>query len=743
MAAITSAATGVFSATGSWTGGIVPVDGDTITIQSGHTITIDQNITIGIIGSDPGTPGITVASGGKLEALSTGSAAYTVIVRGDFTIGGTLEIGTVANPIPVGKEVVIKLNAYASATDGLRGLIVQAGSTLTMQGATKTYDRTLFASNNGGTCGTNGTTVTRNEGTGFTGKTGVITINGTDYTISSVTNDNTLVLTGSAGVQTTVAYVFQSDNNSLTTADTTGWADNDVIAIASTDRTNTHCERAVLNGAASGTALTLDGGEGSDGGLEWGHMGTSPLQAEVINLTRTILVTSNVTTVVGYVNIATTATVDIDWCEFSYLGENATNKRGIDISTTTGSCSINRCSLHDFEDGGIYTNGNWNNVTLSNNVLYNCTNTASVQGSVFLTATTGTTITVTANIVMRSGSIGFNVNDGGMATFTDNVSIGSAADGFRFSDTAPTALGDYSGCKAHSNASFGINFQGAGGQIIASATSWRNNGAGIAYSGMSRGCVVNTATVFGNSSYNINPNSCRKCVLRDCTANGGDVFVTIGGVYNAGQGTSTELLVEGGSFGATTGHSTADIYVAAQASQYAWVFRNVTLASATEINKSGWSIPSLADAGAFVSIQRKDQTDDVHITHTPYGTIEYDASTGNPTAPSIKLTPSSATYKLECVVALAKIADGGTKTISADVLETAAYNGLAPRLRYRRDAALGFAADATLDTHAMVDDTWETLTGATAAAQDDGAVEVYVDCDGTAGLVRIDNVVIA
>ena len=137
MAAITSNGTGGgnWSAGASWTGAAVPVEGDTVIIQNGDTITIDQDITVG---ADTTTAAIDVASGGKLEVLHTVAADYTLTCKGDLktSVGGTIELGTVANSIPAARTFTIKLNYSAALAEVKYGFINNGG--MVIQGASKT-----------------------------------------------------------------------------------------------------------------------------------------------------------------------------------------------------------------------------------------------------------------------------------------------------------------------------------------------------------------------------------------------------------------------------------------------------------------------------------------------------------------------------------------------------------------------------------------------------------------------------
>jgi len=129
MAAITSngAGGGLASATGTWTGGVVPVVGDSVTIPVGDIVVIDGVYTWG----DDTTTAITV--NGTIQASRTITNSLTC--RGELLINGTLDYGTSASPIPANISATIILNDSVTVADGKHGLEVVATAKFFVYGA--------------------------------------------------------------------------------------------------------------------------------------------------------------------------------------------------------------------------------------------------------------------------------------------------------------------------------------------------------------------------------------------------------------------------------------------------------------------------------------------------------------------------------------------------------------------------------------------------------------------------------
>lgn len=683
MSAITSAAAGNWSATGSWTGGVVPVEGDTVQIS--HRLTLDQDVTIG---ADTATAAIELLDGGILEYLSSAAGSYTLTLKGELKLNhdnAKIEIGTVASPIGSSKSFTILTNYSASLSDSEYGINVVRGEFIA-QGASKTYYQTLIAAD------------------------------------------------ASAGA------------SSMTTGDSTGWVNGDVVFIAPTTRTSSQYEKRTLSADASGTSISFTAS------LTHSHKGTAPIQGRIINTSRNIVVKSYSATEAGFVRIQSAGKCNFDWVQFLNLGRSTTNARGIDIQTTSassGSANIHYCAFVESEGPALAISSGVV-ATVEHCVFGGCLTQSSTFAGVIATATQGNTLGVCSfnhiYVVGVSGSSGDGISiQLSWPSFSNVYVAGATRYGFNYGSASYVAGASttISNITSHSNASIGISLTSIGtGHTVSDLTAWHNASYGVNF-GSNRGALIDTLTAFGNTSQNVNFDN---GFLRgkNWTLNGSTDFSTNYGIRFAFSSSwGCYFRLEGGDFGTVSGvktaHTSNDVEtVSAEQSHLDVVFLNVKFASSVEISKTG--LVPLSNGLSRIRVQRKDQTDAAHITYTATGNIEYDGTVGNPTAPSIKLTPTSSTHKLECEIALPRISDGGTATVSADVLETAAYNGNAPRLRYRSDPALNFSADGTLDTHGMVDDTWETLSGTTPTAQDAGAVRVYIDCDGTAGIVRISNV---
>lgn len=94
MAAITSNASGNWSAGGTWVGGVAPGNGDTATIASGHAVTVDTSTTVGSSPASGGTAAIQVNGTGSLT-IATG---VTLTARGDVKLNNaamTMNAGSV------------------------------------------------------------------------------------------------------------------------------------------------------------------------------------------------------------------------------------------------------------------------------------------------------------------------------------------------------------------------------------------------------------------------------------------------------------------------------------------------------------------------------------------------------------------------------------------------------------------------------------------------------------------------
>lgn len=676
--------------------------GNNFTVTMNETATTDygSNTTSTV------TPALAICKRGTLKFNDASAANPKLRLSGHLIVynGGTLNIGIVATPIPRDSTAVLEFDCTA---DGDFGLVCRNGSTIALQGLSRTSGKNILACKLAANASASG------------------------------------------GSPSTSTLTIDTD---------TGWLSGDQIAIASTSQTASDCETGTLNADAGASSIVVNnmtaGVAGtavpptSNRGLLVAHSGTSPTQAEIILLTHNVKVRSTSSTAMAYVFIdcsvaSGTTAVDIDWTEFYYLGENVANKRGFEvnyIATFAGSVNIQYSSFHDCEDNGVYFNPNITNTTFSNNAMWNL---ATVTGPACIIAgsSTATNWIIDSNILIRtSNSNGWTLGDIG-GTFTNNTVVGATALGLTLGETS-AVIGTMTGNAVHSNTGSGVQFTSSGmSGTISGQITWRNNGAGITITTGAVDAVIDNMIAFGNGNANMTFGGSGDVQLKSPIFNGDTSFSTAFGITVTTQGTSS-LLIDNGDFstvaGIKTAHAIEDFNIATAAVNLRAVLRNTKLGATAEINSQS----NLSNNG-YVASQRHDQAAGGHKTWMRNGTIQTDAVIYNNSAPSLLMTPTAAARKLESAPQFQglKVAvnNGSTATVSCYVRKSATYNGNQPRLIQKANPALGLNDDVVLATLVGGTGSWIQMSGTTSTATDDGAWEIVVDCDGTAGTVNIDD----
>lgn len=524
----------------------------------------------------------------------------------------------------------------------------------------------------------------------------------------------------------------------------TGWLGTDEVAIASTTQTGSQAETRVLNADAGASSFVITAG------LTNAHSGTSPTQAEVILLTRNVKIRSVSSSFMAWVYDGPAATVDCDWVEYRYLGSSTASKQGVFMDTTAaaaGATAHSYCSIRDFEVGGLWMgNNDADNFIIEYCVGYNCAQDNAGIG-VFINSQTQTNTTwrVSDLCLIRCGIFnGFGFSTRNLAGAVSNLSISSSSTaGIKIAPIntiygRTKATSPWTGLELHSGAS-GITFDNVDEFYASSVNIWRHTTSGVS---LISTCTVTitTGNIFGNGlgvDLNGGASGYKWLRLRSVSLSGDTTFAQASGIALVPSSTTPCLIeLDNCTLGLVTGIKVAhtqDIDVATGLKVGWFIFRNTNLASATEIA----SVANLRPP-SYIKYERVDQATNVHKTTYPVrGTVQYDGTTMHTTTPSQSLTPLSSQIKLESGPVRANIASAGTVSISVYVRKSAAYTGNAPRLMQRANAAIGVFVDTVIATFSAAADTWQQLSGTTAAATENGVCEFYVDCDGTAGIAYV------
>ena len=511
----------------------------------------------------------------------------------------------------------------------------------------------------------------------------------------------------------------------------TTWKNGDTIAIASTTATGSQCESVVLGADSSGTSIP------TVGALANAHSGSSPTQAEVINLTRNISIHGASVTLQTYANFSSTCTVSCNDTEFKWMGSATATTRGIDLLTTTGSATFVGCSFHNFEVASsisLNLSGTAANVTISDCVMFKIAGAAIFTGATISTAITMDSIVALMNTTASNSLMTIACTAG---SFTNITAVGGTLGNISFSCTTSTPSSfTINNIISHSSGSTGISIlitnDSSTYLMVSNLTSWRNTTRGINVG--SNNIIVDTGVAFGNAFSGYALNNCSNVITRSIVCNAGITVLQPNGFELNTE--SAACFFDLCSSGVTQTHSNGDVQIFLARQWHDATFRNCTMSSSTLMVTSTNLSPS-----AGVKFQRINGTLGNHKFYKKFGIMTRDTVIFNANTQSIRLTPNSATNKL--IYNLHKIAmkTGQSAYVYCYVRKSVAgdgtaYNGNQPRLILLADSAAGILSDTVLATAAGAAGSWELLTGSLPVIPDNMAYTIAIDCDGTTGWVN-------
>jgi hypothetical protein len=486
-----------------------------------------------------------------------------------------------------------------------------------------------------------------------------------------------------------------------TTATLTDWKSGDNILVPSTTRTYTQYEVINLNSATTGTTLSF-------GGFGYAHGGnaTTMVQADMVNITRNIVVTSNLNTARSNIQIFTNAKVSCYYTFFQDIGTGVTiANSGICVNALTSGIG-----LFDFQ-GNVVT-GSPGLTTGANCGMFTTNGTGTTISNNIFYAIGWTTITPALNI--------HTLNDGnyiiGCLTSSSNITCQiMGSNNVMTSNSGWNSVANFfnnaTNNSFYSNASYGLYLNMTGlttnGNIPVNTGMnnfkiWRNNTNGILQN--SSGGINKTSItsfdniyVFGNLSTNINNGgrTWNKLLFTNSYFYGGSTLVapnTIGfGNPNVPQ---DAIYFDNCYFGYSDSNLTPSPHSVS----------NIQLATGHSINFNNCYFNSTEVTFTTSVSNANIQTSQMSTNHNGVtgsnkywnsaGTITTDTLIYNTVSPSLRLIPVSATWKLPTTTTKVAVKVGQTCSVSVKVRKSitadgTVYNGTAPRLVYCFNPILG------------------------------------------------------
>lgn len=647
--------------------------------------------------------GIVISQGGSLVSATSASTDYYLKWKGIMHVvgGGLLKIGEAGTPIPSTSTFTLHCNCVANVDTGVA---IDSGGTLTVQGATKNHATTL---------------------------------------------------TANAASSATV----------LTLGSTSGWAASDVLGLGPGNVASTEFQKATILTVDSGTQVTLTAG------ISAAKRGATPHFTEVINLTRNVKFIGESSSLRGFLSWREQCAGTVRYASFANWGADFTTqgKMSIDIQPHgTGAFTMEYCSL--FEQPGnqphtmIHTSKT-GSVTFRYNVGYSPGNRFLYSNGSSLAA-----VTWTDNVVIGMTGGGAPVYDFNLMgpgwNFSRTVVSGmpSNCTAFQLAVANNVQIFDVTGLFDDMRLSYpsavGLRLGGSGSNMFVGKISGLQ-----AYMSGSMGVYMFNDTdvhmlefvnpvIWGNVNYGFYPASnAERPAFFTLKVTGG----TFAGSSLQGQTRGIALqqrygsvILDSCSFGATSGilgtHSSADFDSMSDRGYVDLLTHNTTFNSTNKVVGFSGATKTYRLRHQKYGGTTNDNRADFKVNKDDSWTLRRDATIYNNAAPSEKVMPTigTATGKAASASWFVSVEASTPKTLGVYVRKSAsgdgaAYTGAQPRLIVKANVAAGITSDQVIDTMTASTGSWELLTGSSPSPSENCVLEVYVDCDGAAGWINVDD----
>jgi len=531
----------------------------------------------------------------------------------------------------------------------------------------------------------------------------------------------------------------------LQVASNSGWQIGDTIGIAANRRVANQHEINVITGLIGATGIILASGLTNDHDGGFNAQGDE-VGAHIGNLTENVQIFGGTIALTTYINSNIRSEISFYNTEMYWLGSGTVNKRGIDIASSTtlnASFIISGCSIHDctVASSRVFNVSSGSiGVVINNCFVYNFV-AGVVVGGFAVSPYVSIDSVAFVGCVTSATVISLSEN---RANITNCV-VSGGSNGIAYSTT--TEMGTCSGNIIYNMSTSGISIGAAIRGIISSCVIFRQAGTSGGFTTTASPVnvspvIIDSCKVFGNKTSNILISSSITWYLKNCVVYSEGGFTTASG-FTFASNTRPVVEAENCSF---IGHTTADINFNQSNTRGSFKLSNCVLGSAT-------NVASIANSycNSIISSQNDSGVIGVHKTYKYYGTLDTDTVRYSTGPASLKLTPTSSTYKLtsEGFNGNPSVLVGQGNSVTATVKvrmsllasgDSGSYNGAFPRLMNKRNYGLGILTDTVLATAtAGASGSFLAISGTTSAASATGVLEFFVDCDGTAGSVSIDD----